>query len=275
MRSLSAIPVAALRDVVAGRGVGALTLDDVVELTGLSRGAAKEAMRRARAAGHFFLPAPGLYIPIPSEYSTWGVVPAMDFIDQLMSFLGRRYYVALLSAAELHGAAHQRPQVFQAMVDARVADREIERVRLRFSVSVDLDAVPVTVKNSRTSRVRVSTPEVTVLDLAARPRQSGGLSNVATALGELVEDSKLDPSKLSKAAALYPLAVVRRLGWLLDRVSDYADTSDLAALLHDLVQSRSVEGRRAVDLLAVGGPRRGRTNARWGLVENADVDLDL
>lgn len=275
MRLISSIPVAALRDHVVGRGIGALTLDDVVELTGLSRGAAKEAMRRARAAGHFFLPAPGLYIPIPSEYSTWGVVPAMDFIDQLMSFLGRRYYVALLSAAELHGAAHQRPQVFQVMVDARVADREIERVRLQFSVSADLDAVPVTLKNSRTSQVRVSTPEATVLDLAARPRQSGGLSNVATVLGELVEDSKLDPSKLSKAAALYPLAVVRRVGWLLDRVNDYADTYDLTVLLHDLVQARSVEGRRAVDLLAVGGPRRGRTNAHWGLVENADVEPDL
>lgn len=275
MRLMSSIPVAALRDHVVGRGIGALTLDDVVELTGLSRGAAKEAMRRARAAGHFFLPAPGLYIPIPSEYSTWGVVPAMDFIDQLMSFLGRRYYVALLSAAELHGAAHQRPQVFQVMVDARVADREIERVRLQFSVSADLDAVPVTLKNSRTSQVRVSTPEATVLDLAARPRQSGGLSNVATVLGELVEDSKLDPSKLSKAAALYPLAVVRRVGWLLDRVNDYADTYDLTVLLHDLVQARSVEGRRAVDLLAVGGPRRGRTNAHWGLVENADVEPDL
>ena len=275
MRLISSIPVAALRDHVVGRGIGALTLDDVVELTGLSRGAAKEAMRRARAAGHFFLPAPGLYIPIPSEYSTWGVVPAMDFIDQLMSFLGRRYYVALLSAAELHGAAHQRPQVFQVMVDARVADREIERVRLQFSVSADLDAVPVTLKNSRTSQVRVSTPEATVLDLAARPRQSGGLSNVATVLGELVEDSKLDPSKLSAAAALYPLAVVRRVGWLLDRVNDYVDTSDLAVPLRDLVQAGSLEGRRAVDLLAAGGLRRGRTNSRWGLVENADVEPDL
>lgn len=275
MRLMSSIPVAALRDHVVGRGIGALTLDDVVELTGLSRGAAKEAMRRARAAGHFFLPAPGLYIPIPSEYSTWGVVPAMDFIDQLMGFMGRRYYVALLSAAELHGAAHQRPQVFQVMVDARVADREIERVRLQFSVSADLDAVPVTLKNSRTSQVRVSTPEATVLDLAARPRQSGGLSNVATVLGELVEESKLDPSKLSAAAALYPLAVVRRVGWLIDRVNDYADTSELAVPLYDLVQAGSLEGRRAVDLLAAGGLRRGRTNSRWGLVENADVEPDL
>jgi len=72
---------------------------------------------RVRAAGHFFVPAPGLYIPIPSEYSTWGVVPALDFIDQLMKHLGRSYCVGLLSAAEIHGAAHQRPQVFQVFAD--------------------------------------------------------------------------------------------------------------------------------------------------------------
>ena len=50
-----------------------------------------------------------------------------------MGHLGRRYYVALLSAAAfLDGAAHQAPQVFQTMVDGRVLDRAIGRVRLRF-----------------------------------------------------------------------------------------------------------------------------------------------
>ena len=33
------------------------------------------------------------------------------------------YYVGLLSAAELFGAAHQRPQVFQVVVDKYLPDR--------------------------------------------------------------------------------------------------------------------------------------------------------
>lgn len=275
MRTLSAVPIGHLRDEVVGRGISALTLDQVIDLTGLSRGAAREAMRRARAAGHFFAPAPGLYVPIPSEFSSWGVVPAMDFIDQLMGFLGRSYYVGLLSAAELHGAGHQRPQVFQVMVDRPLADRDIERVRLRFYERTHLDDVPVVLRNSRTAQVRVSSPEATVFDLAERPKDSGSLDNVATVYGELVEEAKLDAAKLGDVASRYPMAVVRRVGWLLDHVSSHADTSALSETLVDFLAARSVHGRRPVDLLAAGGPRRGTADTRWGLVVNADVEPDL
>ena len=275
MRVLSAVPIGRLRDRVVGHGISAMTLDDVVELTGLSRSAATEAMRRARAAGHFFSPAPGLYIPIPSEFSAWGVVPALDFVDQLMRHLGRSYYVGLLSAAELHGAAHQRPQVFQVFVDRAVSDRDIERVRMRFYERSDLKAVPVQLKNSRTSQVLVSTPEATVMDLVSRPQDSGALFNVATIIGELAQEGQLDPDKFVDLAPSYPLAVVRRLGWLLDRDAEFVDTAGLSDPLHDFVREQSVEGRRIVDLLAAGGPRRGAANRKWGIVENADVEPDL
>lgn len=273
--STSRVPVGRLRDEVVARGVGALSLDDIVAATGLSRAAATEAMRRLRRAGQFFAPAPGLYIPIPSEYSGWGVVPAMDFIDQLMTFLGRSYYVAMLSAAELHGAAHQRPQVFQVTVDRIVSDRDIARVRLRFYRSARLGELPYVLKNSRTARVRVSPPEATVFDLAARPRDSGGLFNVATVVGELADDQKLDADALVDAADTYPLAVVRRVGWLLDRSGEFVDTADLADRLHEFVVSRSDPHRRVVDLLDSAGRRRGATNMRWGLVENTEVEPDL
>lgn len=275
MQSLSEVPLGRLRDHVVGRGISAVTLDQVIELTGLSRSAATEAMRRARATGQFFAPTPGLYIPIPSEYSTWGVVPAMDFIDQLMGHLGRFYYVGLLSAAELHGAAHQRPQVFQVFVDKATADRDIERIRLRFYQRSDLEAVPVELRNSRTSQVPVSTPEVTVFDLVSHPQGAGALFNVATIVGELVQDQRLDPASLLALAAYYPLAVTRRLGWLLDRDAEFVETADLAESLADFVHSHTPTSHRVVDLLVPSGPRRGRTDLRWGLVENAHVEPDL
>lgn len=275
MRTLSAVPIGRLRDEVVGRGVSVLTLDQVVDLTGLSRGTAREAMRRARAAGHFFAPAPGLYIPIPSEFSAWGVVPAMDFIDQLMGFLGRSYYVGLLSAAELHGAGHQRPQVFQVMVDRPLVDRDIERVRLRFYERARIDEVPVMSRNSRTAAVRVSSPEATVFDLVERPNDSGSLFNVATIIGELTQEGKIDAAKLVAVAPAYRLAVVRRLGWLLDRDGEFVDTTALSDALHEFLTSHSARGRRAVDLLQAGGPRRGRADAKWGVVVNVDVEPDL
>jgi hypothetical protein len=47
---------------------------------------------------------------VPPEYRRIECLAADHFVPQLMEHLGEWYYVALLSAAELHGAAHQRPK---------------------------------------------------------------------------------------------------------------------------------------------------------------------
>ena len=66
-------------------------------------------------------------MPIPAEYRSWRAVPASHFIDPMMRHLDHGYYVGYLSAAEVHGAAHQRPQVFQVITDARLNDRTFDR----------------------------------------------------------------------------------------------------------------------------------------------------
>lgn len=57
----------------------------------------------------------GYYVIIPTQYVLRGTVPATYYIDQLMSYLQKPYYVCMLSAAEMLGAAHQRPQQFSVM----------------------------------------------------------------------------------------------------------------------------------------------------------------
>ena len=66
--------------------------------------------------------------------------------------------------------------------------------------------------------MRVSSPEVTILDPAA-PRHGGGLSNAATVAGELLSDGRVRPDALVDAAGTYPVAVLQRVGWILDRVA--------------------------------------------------------
>jgi hypothetical protein len=86
-----------------------------------------------------------------------------------MSHLGHAYYVCLLSAAEAHGFAHQRPQVFQVMTSTRLRDRSLDRVRLSFISSSDVPDRPVVTKNTPTGTMRLSTTEGTALDLVSRP----------------------------------------------------------------------------------------------------------
>lgn len=92
-------------------------------MTGLSPAAIASGLQRLRRQLRVFSPTRGLYVVIPPEFRSWGVVPADWFIDDLMRHLGRRHYVALLSAAAYHGAAQQASQVFQVMTDGRVLER--------------------------------------------------------------------------------------------------------------------------------------------------------
>lgn len=263
-----------LRDHLLGRGVHVIDVPAAQRLTGASEKEAAAVMLRLRRAGQFFSPTPGLYVAIPPEYASWGVVPAMDFIEPLMSKLARRYYVGMLSAAELHGAAHQRPQVFQVLIDKPLADRDFGRVRLRFYTRTGVERYPTVLRNSATGQVRVSTPEVTALDLAARPGDAGGLNNVATIVGELAMDDSLSPEVLAETAHLFPHSVARRLGWLLDRVAEQSGTDKPAAALMEYL-GQGGPRTRALDLLDPAGPRRGHAGNRWRVVENTEVEPDL
>jgi predicted transcriptional regulator of viral defense system len=225
-------------------------------------------MVRLRRKALIFSPAPGLYVAVPPEFRSWGAVPAVDFIDPMMASMGRRYYVALLSAAQLHGAAHQQPQVLQVMVDEQVSDRDFGRVKVRFASSGRVGRVPTQRRNARTGSFELSSREVTALDLATRPKEGGGLSNVATVLVELAEDRGLDEALIVEASRLYPVSSLRRLGWLLEHVHAPVDVDVLAAALPHTEA-------RPETLLQPGGPRRGHGNHRWGVVENAELESDL
>jgi|GEM_PF-5672699 hypothetical protein len=64
--------------------------------------------------------------------------------------------------------------------------------------------------------MKVSTAEVTLLDLVARPRRGGGLSNVATVAGEMPEEGRLDAQAFADAARAYPVSVIQRTGGSVD-----------------------------------------------------------
>jgi hypothetical protein len=62
------------------------------------------------------MPYRGFHVIVPPEYRRLGCLPADQFIPELMKHLEQPYYVALLSAARYHGAAHQKPRIFSVLV---------------------------------------------------------------------------------------------------------------------------------------------------------------
>ncbi|MCZ7629650.1 MAG: hypothetical protein M5U19_11620 [Microthrixaceae bacterium] len=163
-----------LPDHLLSEGTSWFTAREAADAAGVPLAHVYPGLKRLADRGQIFSPARGFYVPIPPEFRMWGSVPATHFVDAMMRHLDRRYYVGLLSAAELHGAAHQRPQVFQVMVERPLADRRNGRTRLSFHVRSRLAEVPTEQLTTPTGYLVVSTPEATVLDLASRPAEGAG-----------------------------------------------------------------------------------------------------
>jgi predicted transcriptional regulator of viral defense system len=203
-------------DWLLARGRHWVTTTEAAELLGTPERHVAPSLAQSRRRGLLFSPTKGLYVVIPPEFRSWGVVPAAHFVDPMMRHLGHDYYVCLLSAAEIHGFSHQRPQVFQVMTPARLRSRTFGRVRIEFITSVHTSDRPADVVNTPTGTMRVSTPEVTVLDLVSFPNASGALFNVATIIGDMLVEGALDVGRLAEVASGYPASIVQRTGWLLD-----------------------------------------------------------
>ena len=191
-------------------------------------------------------------------------MPGELFIDAMMRTLGRDYYVSLLTAAAMHGAAHQAPQLFQVMVDRPLADRDIERVKLRFYANEYLDRMAIEERQVNTGRLRLATRETTVVDLVVHPDDAGGLSNVATVVAQIGD---LDVLALARLASVRSRSVARRLGWLLDRFRDDLELEPL----HEVARGGDGYPTRLVRAL----PARGPIDADWNLQVNSTVEPDL
>ncbi len=200
------------------------------------------------------------------EYRTTGAPPPTWFIDEMMARVDCPYYVGLLSAAALYGAAHHQPQEFQVVAAQQLRPASAGRTRIRFFAKRGAAATPTRTMNTPAGIVRVSTPEATALDLARYVAGAGYLSNVATVLADLAE--QIDPDKLvDLARADGELAAAQRVGYLFDLVGANETVGPLAAWVASC-DPRQVPLRP--DQPSNGVPR----DSRWRVLVNEVVEAD-
>jgi hypothetical protein len=140
---------------------------------GISAAAAKVALNRLAKHGAIASPARGFYVVVPPEYRSLGCLPADQFVPALMKRLNLSYYVGVLTAAQYHGAAHQRPQRFQVFLEKRRRPITCGNVRVAFMIRKRLPEVPVQSLNTPRGTLLVSTPEATAVG-ASSPSPSCG-----------------------------------------------------------------------------------------------------
>lgn len=128
---------------------------------------------------------------------------------------GEPYYVGLLSAAALHGASPQAVQELQVVVSHPVRTITVGRVRIRFIMRTNISKASAVERDTPTGRMRVATPEQTVVDVVTYPHVAGGWDNVASVVHALAP--RLDAKKLRRVVeGQAETRAVQRLGHLLD-----------------------------------------------------------
>ncbi len=224
------------------------------------------SLRRLKKKARVVSPKRGFFVIIPLEYRAAGSLPASWFVHDLMEYLSQPYYVGLLSAASLHGAAHQQPMVFQVITDRPTRKMEAGRNRIEFHMSSSIESNPVVEMQTETGSMRVSTPETTAFDLVRFPAASGHLSNVSTVLGELAE--VMEAGALAEQADRVRTPDVQRLGYLLDYIGEQRLADPLAEWL-------SRRQRRAVRLRPDGKREARPLDQRWHILPNEILEVEL
>jgi AbiEi antitoxin C-terminal domain len=198
--------------------------DEAIKALDVSPEAFLAASRRAQDAGTLLHPRRGFYVIVPPQARVFGTPPVSDIIDPLMKAEGARYYVALLKAAEIHGAAHQAVMEFQVIGDKRLPEIVLGRSVIRpFFRKEWPDERLIEFRRTQAGGYCISNPALTAFDLVRYPDAAGSLDAVATVVLELAERIRAPDIPIAAASVERPIA--QRLGYIFDSVgrSDLGD----------------------------------------------------
>lgn len=254
------------------KGRMSFTSKEALKELGISPQAFRMSLMRLRRKKALVTPFKNFHLIVPPEYHAFGCLPANLFIPLLMKHLNASYYTCLLSAAALHGAAHQSPQIFQVMVDRRMRPIRCGRIAINFIFKKDLTNIPIQSFNVPTGYLAVSTPETTAMDLLMYPRQAGGINHIATVLTELIE--AIDPQKLlSLAKSSKENSWIQRLGYILEKLEPHEVDikNECINLLKKYIQQTnpsyvSLVGRKIKNFA--------REN-EWRIIVNTEIESDI
>ncbi|KAA6344199.1 hypothetical protein EZS27_008170 [termite gut metagenome] len=213
------------------------------------------------------------YIVIPDEYGLKGVVPPIVYIDQLMKYLGREYYVGLLNAAALHGSAHQQPQEFTVITNTSNLRNTLKKgVKINFVAKKNIPSLYLKQIITKTGYVNISSPELTAIDLIQYVSAVGGINRVSTVLNELAE--VMDFREIGKDFFEYTLSpVIQRLGYILDKELGF---EELANTLFEKANDAGLSFRNVP--LKTGKKDEilysKAVDKKWKIIINEEIEID-
>jgi len=252
---------------VRSKGCFTVTQNELLEKFNISPKALNQSLFRLKSKNQIAQIRKEFYAIIPPEYSQQGMLPVYLFADDLMKSLKKNYYLGLYSAAAIHGAGHQQPMESQIIIE-RPALRQIknDKLSIRFFTRNKWNIVDIIDKKTDAGYVKVSSPELTALDLVLYSSKIGGINRLLPILQDLAEIIK--PSKLYRTAKQYnQITIVQRLGFLLNIV---IGSVELSASLKKLLNESNY---KIIPLSIARKNKEGEVNNDWKVIINIDLQI--
>jgi predicted transcriptional regulator of viral defense system len=212
------------------------------------------------------------YAVILPEYGLQGIIPPMAYIDKLMKYLGKEYYVGLLSAAALQGASHQAAMEFFVITNSEyLRDKQKNNIKINFVTKKHIPQQLVSQITVNSGYVNVSCPEMTAFDLLIYEKNISGINRVATVLSELAES--LDFDKITEEFLLsISKSIIQRMGYLLDLL----EFNNLSDRLFEKAQNAGIKFKN-YPLSALSEIRNFsdfEVNTKWKIIINEQIEPD-
>lgn len=252
---------------IRSKGRFSFTFDELKKTFNSSEQAIRRKISRLKTANKIATIRKDFYIVLPPEYTEKGTLPVYLYVDDLMKFLKKDYYIGLYSAAALYGAAHQQPMEYQIIIQKPIRDFIVGDTKISFYSRKIWEHNSIEKKKSAAGYFNVSSPELTALDLMSFNGKVGGISRIITILEELTEEIK--PSQMYKVASSYPQSsALQRLGYLFDKVFG---RDDLAKAI-----KRALKGRATQNIvLSISALKKGCIDKDWKVDVNVEIVSDL
>ena len=256
------------------RGRTVFTLGEVINLfSAMPKVNIRNALHRLTKATKICSVWRGVYAVILPEYGFSGTIPAVEYIDHLMNYLGLDYYIALRTAAALNGAAHQQPQIFNIVCNKKLRTKANSGIIIEPVQKKQIPHNYIITQTVNSGSVNVSCPELTAIDLLLYPQKAGGIDNIATILSELAE--KMNFNRINDDFFVSVTnSAVQRLGFILDEV---LNEHDLAEQLLHKAKACGIRFRKfpLVPLDISSKTLKNYTSRRWKIIVNHKIELDI
>lgn len=251
------------------RGYVTFSIEDAYSaFSDKSQKTVQNELNRAVTRGRVVSVYRGFYVVIPVQYQLKRVVPVKYYINALMPYVGKPYYLCLLSAAAFYGAAHQQPMVTQVMTVAPRIKSSCKNSDLKWVYRTTIPDFLLRRVNNDIGPLCFSSPELTAVDLIQFAHHVGGYQRAATVLAELMES--VDIQKMSEVIPYTTIATIQRLGYILEFV---LDETEKANQLHAILKTHSPK-YKTISMSNSQAPRVDNPSNRWHVNMNIDIEID-